>query len=493
MRSALKVLGTIVLTLVGPMSSPALHAAIPASAPASTVVVPVDWHRFHQPVHPDTDYRDCARILQTNSRYNLAWLERTYPKDAARQMYIVPGVGEQGIRAACSVAYGMAVLLKTGTYDAQAAGIPKQEAITRTIALIKGASAGYAVGEPKGHGWGDQWQSALWTGLLGQAGWMLWDHMKPEERGLLQRAVTSEADRFIAPGYKVPYWANPDGHINTPGDTKAEENAWNSMVLQVAVAMMPHHPHVQAWKHVCSELMVSAFALQKDALSNTTVLDGTPVKDWLHGFNVRDDGAVINHGILHPDYMATPTLSLRSLMVQSLAGQPVPQTAEFNAALVYKVMVTHIWEAPPYKAPGGTIYLPGKAEVYYPMGTDWSPYRFDIYYLYDTFAHVRGWDKAVATGSDAAVTAYDTSAHVRGWDKGFPHSAQEWMRVRAKRMLDMQARFTDGGMYAPNEHRAYPNDQMVAWQMGDALLLQWLNAQNAIDKTGNWLVQATTK
>jgi hypothetical protein len=281
---------------------------------------------------------------------------------------------------------------------------------------------------------------------------------------MLQMAVAHEADRFVAPDYRVPYWRGLDNRENFQGDTKAEENAWNAMILQVAVAMMPGHTHAAAWKRIGSELMVSAFALRKDAESNTRVLDGRPVKTWLKGYNLREDGAVINHNILHPDYMATPTLNLRAYLLQPLANQAIPQTAEFNADRIYRTFVTHAWPVPPYKAPGGTIYLPGKPEVYYPMGTDWSPFRFDIYYLYDTFAHVRGWDR------------------------GLPHRARDWMKVRAERMLAMQARFPTRSMYAKEEHPApYPNDQMVAWQMGDALLLLWLQGQNALSPKGKWL------
>jgi hypothetical protein len=389
-----------------------------------------------------------------------------FKEDSAAHQYTVPGIGEHNLRPGASAAYGIAVLLKTGSYDEKATGVSQSEAIARTTKLIKGLTATHkANGNPKG--WGDQWQSALWTAQMGHAGWLLWDNLDPEAQTYLQKVVEYEANRFIVPGYNVPYWRNMDGKENTPGDTKAEENAWNACVLLLAVAMMPQHPNVLPWKRIASELMVSAFALQKDAESNNAILDGKPVKTWLNGYNLREDGAVINHRILHPDYMATPTLNLRTYLLQPLANQAIPQTADFNADFIYQTFLTHHWTVPPYKAPGGTIYLPGKAEIYYPMGTDWSIYRFDIYYLYDAFADVRGWDK------------------------GLPHRAKEWMKVRAEKMLAMQARFPTGSMYARDEHlSAYPNDQMVAWQMGDAVLLLWLQGQNALHPKGKWLTPA---
>ncbi len=134
---------------------------------------------------------------------------------------------------------------------------------------------------------------------------MLWDDLDADARTQLARVVTSEADRFIAPDYRVPYWKTVDGKENFPGDTKAEENAWNAMELQLACAMLPTHPRASAWRRACSELMISAFANQEDARSNESLVDGQSVKSWLRGFNLREDGAVVNHGIVHPDYTST--------------------------------------------------------------------------------------------------------------------------------------------------------------------------------------------
>lgn len=446
----------------------AAHSAA-AAKPAGSVV-PIQWRRFKAPKSPDDAYLACRRLLQNNARYNLAWIVQNFPYDAARRLYVVPPTSKQdGIRAPASAAYGLAVTLQTGVFDETIPGLPAPEARTRTAALIKGVAAVYDVGGPKGNGWGHQWQSALWAALLGQAGWMLWDDLDPEARAMVQKMVVSEADRFIAPDYRVPYWAEPNGHINFPGDTKAEENAWNAMILQVAVAMMPRHPHVLSWKRAGSELMVSAYAQQAD-LEDPAVRDGKPVREWLHGFNVRDDGGVINHNILHPDYMATPTQNMRAYLTQSLAGQTVPQTASFNADRIYRTLAAHVWPSPPYQAPGGTIYQPGKAELYYPQATDWSRFRFDIYYLMDTYARQFGWDS------------------------GLPQTASAWMRLRSDRLLAMQTRFPDGRVYAPGEFDTYiGREQMVSWQIGDAFLLQWLAAQGALRPAGDWLAADTRR
>lgn len=424
-----------------------------------TQVSPINWQRFDKPVRESKDMMQSRRILANAARYNLGWIGNTFRIDSLHDLYIIDRYNENGIRPAASVCYGLAVALKCAGLSDKELGTSRATAFRHVIMLVKGVAAAYKANRTDGKGWGNDWQTAFWATLSGQGAWMIWDSLDAETQHMVQIMVTNEADRFIAPDYKVPYWTSPNGHVNTPGDTKAEENAWNADVLQLAVAMMPQHPHAGKWKRVCSELMVSAFSLKKD-LQNSSIVDGKPVKEWLHGFNVRDDGAVINHHLIHPDYTVTVTLNARAFLTQPLAGEPVSQAAEWNASFIYRSLAEHVWPSPPYKAPGGAMYIPRKATVYYPQGTDWSKYRFDIYYL------------------------TDVNAHILGWDKGLKHEAKEWMRIRASRILAMQARHSDGHMFTHEEYPTYPGcEQMVAWQAADAYLLFWLHAHHAVPST----------
>jgi hypothetical protein len=270
--------------------------------------------------------------------------------------------------------------------------------------------------------------------------------------------VISEADRFIADDYKVPYWMSPDGKENTPGDTKAEENAWNSGILSLAVAMMPLHSHCCDWRQVCNELIISAYAT-KDDLCNEKIMSDRPVREWIRGYNVSDDGIVVNHSLIHPDYTAVITLNSRSYLIQPFAGQQVFDGSDMNFPLIYMSLTEREWEYPPYMPPGGTIYIPGKADVYYPQGTDWSRFRYDIYYL------------------------LDVNMYVLNLDKDLKHKAINWVRIRADRIEAMQARHSDGRMFDNEEFPTYPGcNQMTAWQLADAYLLFWLYSQKpAVD------------
>jgi hypothetical protein len=457
-----------------PASAPDAEGVIPPQREAARTtqeVAIIDWSRFRLPAEPTTDYDQSRRLLLGCVRYNVGWLHATFPQDKQLGRYIVvppkqPGQHEHTFRAPCTIVFLLAVALRTGVFAESEVGISRQECLDRARQMIKGLTAVHKANSDTRQGWGDHWQSALWATLVCQGGWMLWDDLDSETRRMVANVVVFEADRFIAAGYRVPYWADRE-RVISPGNTLAEENAWNSMILQLAVAMFSDHPHSRRWREVGSELMVSSYARRQDMDDDRTVIDGRTVKDWLHGYNVRDDGAVINHGILHPDYSTSITSVSRAYLTLPLVRKRVPESADFNAAWIYRTLVVNEWPSPPYRQPGGTIYLPGKAEIYYPNGTDWTTYNYADYYL------------------------TDVNAHVLGWDKGLPHAAAEWMRLRAEKMLAMQARHADRRMYAKGEWETYPQPEAAsAWMIADAFLLHWLHATGSIPAKANWLAPA---
>lgn len=112
------------------------------------------------------------------------------------------------------------------------------EAIERTVKLIGSLAYRHKANSGK-EGWGDLWQSALWAAQAATAGWMMWDFLSPEQQEMVCRMTVYEADRFL--DYKVPYYRDVQGNVIYKGDSKAEENAWNSNILVIASTMMPGH------------------------------------------------------------------------------------------------------------------------------------------------------------------------------------------------------------------------------------------------------------
>jgi len=245
------------------------------------------------------------------------------------------------------------------------------------------------------------------------------------------------------------------------GDSKAEENAWNSSLLQLATAMMPNHPNWDMWMEKNVELMISSYARPSD-LTSSLVLHGKPVSAWLNGSNANEDGTVINHSRIHPDYMQSITQLFNAPLLYTLAGMETPKAAFFNADLIYSALVDKEFAHPPFNEPGGTIYMTGTADIYYPQGNDWGTHRRMH------FAYMDG--VASAFGLDAKATK-----------KG-----DYWEPYHAQMVLDMQQRpgHTDGRTYDTKEEDVYHGrEEWVAQFAGRAYLTKWIMKQGKYAET----------
>lgn len=440
--------------------SPAAAAA-PTDEPAqSSSVVPITWSRFTEGTPTDTLSVQARQILLNSNRYLLqTWYPARYGSQTGAYLDL-GGTGEQQIRQPASEALALAISLQTNAYDAAVTGVSADQARQVAVRLI--SSIAYHHLANTAGGWGDDWQTALWAYFAGSAGWLMWDDLDAASRDLVQKMVVHEADRFL--DYTVPYYQDPSGRIVYPGDTKAEENAWNANLLQLATSMMPGHPHWALWMNKGLELMVSSFSRPAD-LSSNAVVNGRRVKDWLHGSNILEDGALINHGIVHPDYMATVEQNTSAPLSYALAGLPTPNAAFFNADVVYRSLVDQNYDSPPYDAPGGTMYTHGadgtaSPGIYYPQGNDWGTSRRLHFLLLDTQASIFGFDKS------ASIPA-------AGWEAEHSSTA-----------LQMQSRFPDGRTYGAASEDTYAGrEQWVAIMAAQNYLTHWLAHQGSIDIT----------
>lgn len=428
-----------------------------AAADGTGAVRAIDWSRFHQPTAPDPDREACGRMLLNEVRYCAGWAA-TYREGPRHDRYVIATNDEpSNVRMPACAAYGMAVALKAGLFDERAVGINRAELARRTRLLIKGVASAHKANP--GGTWGERWQSPMIAGMTGHAGWMMWDDLDAECRDMVLKMILFEADRHLRPDYTVPYWNGKDG------DTKAEENAWETFVLQVAVAMLPEDARAARWRRICCELMISAFSRPSDMKRKDVKIDGRAPSEWLKGYNIFENGTLVNHNLIHDDYMTAISHNMmRSVLVCSLAGIPAPEAFDFNFDVVYRAFANVQFPSPPYKAPGGSMYLPGKPEVYYPQGNDWGRCRFDIFYLMDAYACALGHPKELR------------------------ERAGEWMRVRTEKILAMQARHADGRMYAKGEFDTFDGrEQMTVWLFADAYLLKWLKAQGVLSGKKAWI------
>jgi hypothetical protein len=379
--------------------------------------------------------------LETAERYLLGAQYDALWRATRRRPYLAvlqrSSSAELSIRLPAMSALTVAVGLSTGAYDAKTVGRTRAGGLRYVDQLVRSIACSHVSVSPGG--WGRGWQTAHWAMLTGAAAWLVWDDLSPETRADVTSVVVDEADRLT--DLAVPYWGLPDGTIVTPGDTKAEENAWNSALLALAAAMMPGSPRAALWREASAELAVAAFATRADDTSSTPV-NGVPLSTRLQGFNAYPDGTVENHQRIHPDYSSAIQLLWTAADFDRLARQRVAEAMFHNAGLVYSAFSTRVYEAGApspaggtYVEPGGTVYLPGESGIYYPQGDDWGTAR-----------------RAHFVSLDAHATVYADYVRSTGWG---PHEALTWHEKGQQALVQSSG---------TNDGRTYSVDPVVAAQ-----------------------------
>lgn len=400
-------------------------------------------------------------ILNQANKYMLGtWLPSLYPGTGAITAMVDAttgtgdSTGENNVRPLASVAFGLAAGLATGTYDSAVTGVTNADATTQAMRLLTillnrhyannltapAGGTGYWSGPeaPSLNGdFGRIWQSALWAAYAGAAGWLLWSSLSAAQQEQLARMLTYEANRMLI--LRLPYYADRTGTLITAGDSKAEETAWNTMPVTLALAMMPAHPQAPLWMAKLVEMGISAFSRPAD-LTATALVNGVLPADVLDGTNINDDGTLVNHNIINPQYMETFASEMLAVAWAFTAtAQDIPAALTHNAALVYGAYSTVVqsgWT--------GTIYTPGSYVIYYPQGTGWGPERMMGY-------------------ADA-----DLVASVLGLDAGLSTSGAAWAQLHLQHQADNQARFSTGQTYTTGNMTEDSYVLREQWVLADA-------------------------
>ena len=203
-------------------------------------------------------------------------------------------------------------------------------------------------------------------------------------------------------------------------------------------------------------------AARPSDLTNEAIYHGKTISEWINGYNINEDGIVINHGFIHPDYMEFIVFNNTAAITATLANQPTPKAAFFNSDIVYKAFVDLPFESPPYDEPGGTIYIKDYSDIYYPQGNDWGYGRRMNFATIDAFADAFGYDK----------TASKPGSY--------------WEDLHAQVVLDMQNRHEDGRTYSDNlEDRYRGKEECIAHHAAWAWLAKYVVNSGKLEFTNN--------
>ncbi|MBN1908852.1 MAG: hypothetical protein JW818_03860 [Pirellulales bacterium] len=389
-----------------------------AEGPAMPLRFPPNKPAVVQPVQ-DRLYR--AAQLQVPF-----FLQQIHPwvKDPSLLLATESRNGEHWIRPNTGIIEGLAFLCRFGPYDEKLTGRSRDSLRDDVLfPMMRYCVATHVTGDRAtgdGRPWGDAWQSAHWAQMLGHAAWWTWDDLPEDLRRGVRRVVAHEADRIAR--------AKPPHQLHR--DTKAEENAWNSQILSIAVVLMPEDARRAKWETAFQKWALSAFLRPADATSDK-IVDGRTVAEQFTGANLSDDFTLENHGFVHPDYMSTFSLSLGCTLHYRLTGRREPEALLHNVPGIYDNLK---WFALP---DGGCVY---------PNGQDWELFRHPIWFYRHVLMSVYAQDPDAWSLMNRSLDALDKmqrrypSGRIYGpGESFFPSAHSNLFRYLARGWLVLEA------------------------------------------------------
>ena len=92
-----------------------------------------------------------------------------------------------------------------------------------------------------------QWESSLWAYSVALAAKFLGEEQSEPVKRVLEAEADNALQRPVLTGFE--------------GDTKAEENGWDTNVLAVAAAFYPRHPHAGQWLEKMKRLAFNCYSV----------------------------------------------------------------------------------------------------------------------------------------------------------------------------------------------------------------------------------------
>ncbi len=179
-----------------------------------------------------------------------------------------------------------------------------------------------------------------WTSIVGR------DQLDRETLEWVKELVCRECDHLEKP--------IPSG---TPGNTRAEDCAWNSPLLAFATNFYSDHPHAKRWDELSKKWALNAISTPGDHQSNQLV-DGQPLSHWVVSENVFPDLTIVNHNMWSVGYQCTSQHFGEGALAYRMNGNAIPQAFSFRAQKMWQTVTRwlFLWDG----------------DILFPHGQDWS-------------------------------------------------------------------------------------------------------------------------
>ncbi|RAV23052.1 hypothetical protein [Paenibacillus contaminans] len=157
--------------------------------------------------------------------------------------------------------------------------------------------------------------------------WLFWEKLDEETRQMVAELTIGYAER----------WSQAEPRDGSFHDTQMEENAWTATGILAAVMLFPRHPRHEAWSEAYDKWNLNTATVPEDRF-NGNLYKGEPLSDkWIQTVTLFPDFTNENHGMVHPDYMATAITFRACYAIASFTqGKPLDDTMLLNNKHIYE-------------------------------------------------------------------------------------------------------------------------------------------------------------
>lgn len=351
---------------------------------------------------------------------------------------------ENAILPSCYACRILASAIHYGYLDTNLTCVSREEALAKTVKLIV-SLAKYHCSNSE-NGWGNCWQGALWAEQLGMSAYLIKDYLSVYDWDLICNMIRSEC-AYVCNVAKVQVYKDRLGNVKEgyEGDSQSETDAWNAIILALAMVAMPNNENYSLWKEHFVELNVTAMLCPSDVFIYDKCIDGFSLID-AYGSNINEDGTVTNHNKIHIDYMASPIESIaESSIVLSFARNICTfNCLKFNINKVYDALVNKdLGDFNPTKLGHFFYERTQDGNVSFitnmPEENEWGSNRQANYYLVDTYVSLIEADRTLPENL----------------------KAKKWAYCRLKRIVEMMERDNTGKIYKEGEEN-FASGQLYA-------------------------------
>ncbi len=213
-------------------------------------------------------------------------------------------------------------------------GFSPDQALARALAALRFCLSTHASGDrycADGQHWGHTWISGLAIERMMHGVDRLWSLLTSEDQQRLLAVLADEAD-YLCTDYSRDHYKDVQAGLwHNKGPNHPESNIWNGAICARAALYQPGHPRAAQWLERAHLFWLNGISIPADA-SDSTLIEGRPLRDWHRGANFFPHYALDHHGYMNVGYMVICLSNIAMIhYAYVLRGCEAPRTLYHHA------------------------------------------------------------------------------------------------------------------------------------------------------------------